>query len=130
MGEFMGEDEVILPAISKEKASKLIGVSPPTLGNWCRKQYLPCEKLGKRIFIEPEVVDIVRDLFQEHGRKWPKHAEWNGTVNVKPAEQKVSIGNVYENLYRKAKDAVKTKNLPLACVLYETLVESLDLSQM
>lgn len=128
----MGDDEVILPAISKEKASKIVGVSPPTLGNWCRKQYLPSEKLGKRIFIEPEVVEIVRDLFQEHGRKWPKFADWNGTVNVKPreVEQKVSIGNVYENLYRKAKAAVKTKDLPLACVLYETLVESLDLSQM
>lgn len=122
------------------QAAEKIGVTNSAVMQMIRGERIPAEKIGKRYYITPAIVDGVVELKEKFGKRWAIHAPWNGGdgLSVKkerksrqrPKDPEPESLNVYQRLLKKAEDCAENRDFQMACQFYDTLCKSLDLSGM
>lgn len=132
----MYTEEYNMPGVSISDAAKRMGVTATAVSQMCHKETIPSEKVGSKRFIEESIVVAVIELKKEYGKRWSKHAPWNGgeaaakAVEVAVNEDEQESLNIYQKLHKAAKDAIDDRDPDKACEFYEILLSSIDLSAM
>lgn len=139
MGESMA-DESELPHVDLETAAKDLGMTASGINYWAKKEYMPIERIGRKIFIDPSVFKSMKVLIKEHGKGWHKYAPWiegakkpskeaKKVASIKQQTENELDGNIYQNLASRALKFRRERKYEQACELYEILVASLDLAE-
>lgn len=69
------------------QASVAIGINNVTCYGWVKEHAIPSEKIGGRVYIRESVVDMVKELRDQHGRDWKSFATWGAVENEAPEEE-------------------------------------------
>lgn len=118
-----------MPALDLKQAAKRIGVSSASVANWVRSEHIPAEKVGRKVCIEEEIVDAVKDLRSEHGKAWPKFAAWNGAGGGTDGSEEETTeppAALNAELLKLAKKYRALGHEAVACKLYDALLEQYD----
>jgi hypothetical protein len=116
--------------IDLAEAAALLDMTPAGVRAMTIAHHIPCEKVGRKVFVERAVIEAIPDLKEQFGRKWHEHAPWNGGRGVKASSKIVGSRSpelsINQRLVALAKAAREAGELETALKLQEILLEQYD----
>lgn len=108
-------------SLTIREAARELGCTETAVSQMIHKQLIPCEKIGRRIYVERAVISAVAQLKADHGRKWAKHAPWNGGEGQTPVSDVPSGLNA--ELLKLSRKYIASGHPDIACKLQDVLIE-------
>ncbi|RJP50490.1 MAG: DNA-binding protein [Anaerolineaceae bacterium] len=73
--------------LSTKEAARELGLTESGVNQMIYKELIPSDKIGRRRYVARSIVEAVVDLKNQYGKRWPKHAPWNGGDWTAPEEK-------------------------------------------
>ena len=90
------------------------------------KELIPSDKIGRRRYIARSIVEAVVDLKSQYGRRWVKHAPWNGGDWTAPEEKPDVPSGLNAKLLELSKKYRAAGHPDIALKLHDILLEQYE----